>query len=78
MAEPIGRLARLESTDSNALDASNASGAGADFLEHGDAEFYEDLLSKCKESLRTPLMARRAPLQKDDPTDELIDVHIDI
>ena len=69
------RFSRLESTDSNALDAS---GAGADFLEHGDAEFYEDLLNKCKESLRTPLMARRAPLQKEDPTDELIDVHIDI
>jgi hypothetical protein len=47
-------------------------------IQSDDVEFYEELLSKCKESLKTPMMTRRADVQKDDPTDELIDVHIDI
>ena len=71
----MAELSRLESQDSNALELS---GVNAEFLELGDAEFYEDLLRKCKDSLRTPLMTKRVQFQKDDPTEELIDVHIDI
>ena len=64
-----------QSSDSNLL---NLSGVHGDFIQTEDVEFYEDLLKKSKDTLRTPLMTKRVPLQKEDPTEELIDVHIDI
>ena len=48
------------------------------YVDRGDVSFYEDLLRQCKDSLKTPFMTRRVPLQKEDPTEELIDIHIDI